>query len=80
MKTKQQVSGLFTPEDFQFDAENIQVTCPNGVVSKAYRDRTNAKEDRTGFEFRFTKTQCQDCPVKPKCTTSKSVRHSVSDP
>jgi transposase len=75
MKTKQQVSGLFTPEDFNFDAESMQVTCPNGVVSKAYRDRTKAKEDRTGFEFRFTKTQCQDCPIKAKCTTSKSVRN-----
>jgi transposase len=75
MKTKQQVSGLFTPEDFRFDPENMQVTCPNGVVSKAYRDRTKAKEDRAGFEFRFTKTQCQDCPLKAKCTTSKSIRN-----
>lgn len=74
MKTKQQVSGLFTPEDFQFDAENMQVTCPNDVISKAYRDRTKEK-DRNGFEFRFTKTQCQDCPLKAKCTTSKSVRN-----
>lgn len=75
MKTKQQVSGLYTPEDFQFDVEKMQVTCPNGVASKAYRDRTKAREDRKGFEFRFTKTQCQDCPLKAKCTTSKSVRN-----
>ncbi|OXM82273.1 IS1182 family transposase [Paenibacillus rigui] len=75
MKTKQQVSGLFTPEDFQFDAEKMQVTCPNGIVSKAYRDRNKAREDRNGFEFRFTKTQCQDCPLKAKCTSSKSVRN-----
>jgi transposase len=75
MKTKQQVSGLFTPEDFHFDAENMQVTCPYGVISKAYRDRTKAQEDRRGYEFRFTKTQCQDCPLRDQCTTSKSVRN-----
>ncbi|TVX97052.1 IS1182 family transposase [Paenibacillus cremeus] len=73
MKTKQQVSGLFTPEDFQFDAETMQVTCPHGVVSKKFRDRT--KEERKGYEYRFTKTQCQGCPLRAKCTTSKTVRN-----
>lgn len=75
MKTKQQVSGLFTPEHFHFDLENMQVTCPNGIVSHSYRDRTKAKEDRAGYEFRFTKTQCQDCPLRAQCTTSKSIRN-----
>jgi hypothetical protein len=61
---------LFTPEDFQFDVETMQVTCPNGVVSKSLRDRT--KEERKGYEFRFTKTQCQECPLRAQCTTSKT--------
>ena len=74
MKTKQHVSGLFSPEDFQFDPENLQVTCPNGVTTNKYRDRTK-QDDRKGFEFRFTKTQCQDCPLREQCTTSKSVRN-----
>lgn len=29
-KTKQQTQGLFAPEDFDFDAENMSVTCPQG--------------------------------------------------
>jgi hypothetical protein len=74
MKTKQHVSGLFSPEDFQFDPENLQVTCPNGVTTDKYRDRTK-QDDRKGFEFRFTKTQCQGCPLREQCTTSKSVRN-----
>lgn len=73
MKTKQQVSGLFTPEDFQFDAKTMQVTCPNGVVSKKFRDRT--QEVQKGYEFRFLKSQCQNCPLRAQCTTSKTVRN-----
>lgn len=74
MKTKQQTSGFFSPEDFQFDPDKMKVTCPNGVTTNKYRDRTK-QEDYKGYEFRFTKTQCQGCPLLAQCTTSKSVRN-----
>ncbi|MDQ0879190.1 IS1182 family transposase [Peribacillus sp. V2I11] len=72
MKTKQHVSGLLSPEDFQFDPEKMEVTCPNGVTTDKYRDRT---KDRKGHEFRFTKLQCQGCPLRTQCTNSKTVRN-----
>ncbi|WP_408008337.1 IS1182 family transposase [Pseudalkalibacillus sp. A8] len=75
MKTKQHNSGLFSPEDFEFDVDKMQVTCPNGIVSTKYRDRTKKRDNRKGYEFTFTKTQCRDCPLRSQCTKSKSVRN-----
>lgn len=73
MKTKQHSAGLFSPDDFHFDADHMQVTCPQGKTSSSFRDR---RKDKTpGYEFRFTKTMCQDCPLRAQCTTSKSVRN-----
>jgi transposase len=72
MKTKQHVSGFFSPEDFQFDPDQMKVTCPNGKTSISYRDRI---QQRQGYEFRFTKSQCRDCPLRAKCTTSKTIRN-----
>lgn len=74
MKTKQKVSGLFSPEDFQFDSVKMEVTCPNGVTTNKYRDRTQQK-DQNGYEFRFKKTQCLGCPIRSQCTTSKTIRN-----
>jgi transposase len=72
MKTKQHTSGLFSPEDFQFNPDKMEVTCPNGKTSTSYRDRAKKKQ---GYEFRFTKSQCHGCPLRTKCTNSKTVRN-----
>ncbi|KKI90655.1 hypothetical protein WQ54_19520 [Bacillus sp. SA1-12] len=41
MKTKQHSQGLFAPEHFQFDKENMKLTCPNGVSTTRYREKKN---------------------------------------
>ncbi|MED4297391.1 IS1182 family transposase, partial [Priestia megaterium] len=72
MKTKQDLTGLFTPNNFTFDPEKVQVTCPNGITTNTYK---KTKKNREGFEFRFTKSQCNECPLRAQCTTSKTVRY-----
>jgi transposase len=61
---------LFSPENFQFDKEQMIVTCPAGKCSSRYKE----KQERSGYDFAFTKSQCMDCPLREKCTTSKTLR------
>lgn len=49
----------------------MRVTCPGGKISTRYKE----KQDRPGYEFAFTKSQCIDCPLRSQCTTSKTVRY-----
>ncbi|KKI88629.1 hypothetical protein WQ54_31055 [Bacillus sp. SA1-12] len=74
MKTKQHSQGLFAPEHFQFDKENMKLTCPNGVSTTRYREKKNRGKEE-GYEFTYTKSKCQGCPLRTKCTNSKTVRH-----
>lgn len=74
MKTKQQASGLFSPEDFNFNPDKMEITCPNNVTTNKFRDRSK-RDDRKGYEFCFTKSQCQGCSLRNRCTSSKSVRN-----
>jgi transposase len=69
-KTKQQTAGLFGPENFQFDPVKMEVICPNGEISTSYRDQPK----KQGIEFKFKKSQCHDCPLREKCTHSKTIR------
>jgi hypothetical protein len=69
-KTKQQTAGLFGPENFQFDPVKMEVICPNGKISTSYRDHPK----KQGIEFKFKKSQCHDCPLREKCTRSKTIR------
>lgn len=73
MKTRQSISSLFSPEDFRFSPEKMEVTCPNGITTNRFRDRT--KERQKGYEFRFVKSQCHGCSLRSRCTTSKTLRN-----
>jgi transposase len=73
MKTKQHTQGLYAPEDFTFDQAKMTVTCPNGISTTSYKEKIRNGE-KGGYDFRFTKTQCKGCPLREKCTNSKSVR------
>jgi hypothetical protein len=50
----------------------MEVICPNGKISISYRNRSKEKQ---GVEFLFTKSQCRDCPLREKCTHSKTIRN-----
>ncbi|MEN8650304.1 IS1182 family transposase [Streptomyces sp. 21So2-11] len=65
---RQTVPGGFTIDDFHVDTEAGTVTCPAG--NTANLGRVKADGNRTA-QF---KRQCAGCPLRERCTTSKTGR------
>jgi transposase len=62
--------GLFTRAEFVYDADRDLYVCPQGV-ELTVMSRTSRKA-RYRKEFRIYATkQCQGCPLRAQCTTSK---------
>jgi hypothetical protein len=59
--------GLFTRQDFIFDAEKDHYTCPAG----AKLTRGTVRSDRKDNIDHYHLTACFTCPLKPKCTPDK---------
>jgi hypothetical protein len=62
--------GMFVKADFAFDAEEDVYRCPAG---KALTYRYTREEDGLMLR-RYWQNDCQDCPLKSKCTTGKERR------
>src|SRR5271166_3512050 len=63
--------GLFTRQDFVYDAENDRYTCPAGE----HLTRGLVRSDRRGDIDHYRHlTACFSCPLKPKCTPDKLKR------
>jgi transposase len=61
----------YSPNSFQYDAENDQYICPQKhELSLFSRRKTEEK-----FVYRADAKVCDFCPVKDKCTGSKTGRH-----
>jgi transposase len=62
--------GLFTRAEFTYDASRDLYVCPQGaeltVMSRTSRKARYPKEFRV-----YATQQCQDCPLRAQCTTSK---------
>lgn len=56
-------SDRFTSTDFTQSDDQSHVTCPAGETSR-YRQRDSRDN---GFIYRFTRTQCDACPLAAKC-------------
>src|SRR5580658_3322755 len=63
--------GLFTGQDFIYDAEKDHYTCPAGQ----HLTRVRVRSDRSGDidQYRHL-TACFTCPLKPRCTVEKVKR------
>ncbi len=62
--------GLFSREEFTYDADRDLYVCPQGA-ELTVMSRTSRKA-RYRKEFRIYATrQCQGCPLRVQCTTSK---------
>jgi transposase len=63
--------GLFTGQDFIYDAEKDHYTCPAGQ----HLTRGRVRSDRSGDidQYRHL-TACFTCPLKPRCTVEKVKR------
>jgi transposase len=56
-------SKYFTAKDFTLDARGETLTCPAGkTTSNRFRNSND-----TGWTFRFSRTQCQGCPLQAQC-------------
>ncbi|MFJ9369756.1 IS1182 family transposase [Nocardia sp. NPDC101769] len=69
-------------DDFHIDFDRRQVTCPQGQVSKGWHGPypTSSPTAAPLIVARFTKPQCQPCPVRGKCTTSRESARNVGFP
>jgi hypothetical protein len=67
----------FDRDDFRIDFDRRQVTCPNGKVSAGWHGPypTSSPTAAPLIVARFTKSQCQPCPDRPRCTTSSDARN-----
>jgi transposase len=63
--------GLFTGQDFIYDAEHDHYTCPAGH----HLTRGRVRSDRSGDIDHYRHlTACFTCPLKPRCTAEKVKR------
>lgn len=64
-------AGLYSKEDFSYDAENDCYWCPAGQAMRYSHSGAN----RHGRKMRYyISTKCKECPVKHKCTRDKRGR------
>jgi len=63
--------GLFTGDDFVYDAENDRYTCPAGM----HLTKGSVRSDRRGnIDHYRNLTACATCALKPRCTPDKHKR------
>lgn len=72
----------FDRDNVPIDVDRQQVTCPPGQVSKGWHGPypTSSPTAAPLIVARFTKAQCQPCPVHPQCTTSRDGARNVGFP
>jgi transposase len=72
----------FGRDDFHIDYDRRQVTCPQGQVSRGWHGPypTSSPTAAPLIVAKFTKSQCQPCPVRAQCTTSRQSARNVGFP
>ncbi|WP_203217860.1 transposase [Nocardia terpenica] len=72
----------FGRDDFQIDFDRRQVTCPRGQISRGWHGPypTSSPTAAPLIVARFTKGQCQPCPARSQCTTSRESARNVGFP
>jgi transposase len=63
--------GLFTVQDFIYDAEHDHYTCPAGEFLTRGKVRSDRRDDMDHYR---NLTACITCELKPKCTSDKVKR------
>ena len=60
--------GLFTRQDFIYDAEHDHYTCPAGAKLTKIHRRVDHTED---FDRYRHLSACSTCPLRPRCTPTR---------
>jgi transposase len=64
--------GLFTGQDFRYDAEHDHYVCPAGAFLTKAKARSDRRDDIDHYR---NLTACPNCRLKPQCTPDKIKRH-----
>ncbi|WP_316248361.1 transposase [Streptomyces sp. sk2.1] len=72
----------FDRDDFHIDFDRRQVTCPQSQVSQGWHGPypTSSPTAAPLIVARFTKSQCQPCPDRPRCASSREGAQNVGFP
>ncbi|MER5556827.1 IS1182 family transposase [Streptomyces sp. NPDC002793] len=72
----------FGRDNFHIDFDRQQVTCPQGQVSRGWHGPypTSSPTAAPLILARFTRSQCQPCPVRTQCTRSTEGTRTVGFP
>ena len=62
--------GLFDKRDFVYDSKKDEYRCPAGKIA-IYRCTA---EENGKILHKYWSSECPQCPMKPRCTTSKNRR------
>jgi hypothetical protein len=60
-------AGVFTEEDFIYDAESDTYRCPAGEILK----RGKYMPDRKAYQFSASRKACRNCSLRKECTRAK---------
>jgi IS5 family transposase len=60
--------GTFTKDEFAIDLETDTVTCPSGKTAPIYKPRRNRPSATGERVARFARTDCEPCPLRPRCS------------
>jgi transposase len=72
----------YARDDFRIDFDRREVTCPQGQVSRGWHGPypTSSPDAAPLIVARFTRQQCQPCPARAVCTTSRDGARNVGFP
>jgi hypothetical protein len=72
----------YARDDFRIDYDREEVTCPQGQVSRTWHGPypTSSPDAAPLIVAKFTRAQCQPCPVRAACTTSGDGKRTVGFP
>lgn len=66
--------GLFTGQDFVYDAEQDHYTCPAGQHLTKGLARSDRQADGEEMDHHRNLMACRDCALKPRCTPAQTRR------
>lgn len=70
MTSNNLADGLFDKRDFVYDSKKDEYRCPAGKIA-IYRCTA---EENGKTSHKYWSSECPQCPMKPRCTTSKNRR------
>ena len=62
--------GAIPKDEFRIDLETDTVTCPQGKTTPIYKPRPSGPSQTGTRVARFSRTDCEPCPLRGRCAPS----------